>query len=178
MRKGFTLIELLVVVLIIGILAAIALPQYTKSVERSRAANAVVWIKAAADSLQRYAFENPDAGSFMYQINADGSSSGSADSLDITLPAAVGGYEWCEVRFKFDDATASSALCHKSKYDIGIDIFTDGYAYPYCASNGDPDGDAMCKGLGYSVASPYSDTLRHCLGDADHGINGGCWVQK
>ena len=51
---GFTLIELLVVVLIIGILAAIALPQYEKAVERSRAAEALTMVSAIAKANDVY----------------------------------------------------------------------------------------------------------------------------
>ncbi|WP_428897848.1 type IV pilin protein [Parelusimicrobium proximum] len=58
MKKGFTLIELLVVVLIIAILAAVALPQYTKAVDKSRAAEALVNMKALHGAAHRYYLAN------------------------------------------------------------------------------------------------------------------------
>lgn len=52
-RQGFTLIELLVVVLIMGILASVAMPQYFKSVEKSRAAEATSVLSGIASSQER-----------------------------------------------------------------------------------------------------------------------------
>ena len=58
--KGFTLIELLVVVLIVGVLSAVALPQYARVVEKARATEAMVNAKAITDAIQRHLQEFPD----------------------------------------------------------------------------------------------------------------------
>lgn len=57
-RSAFTLIELLIVVAIIGILAAIAVPNFLNAQMRARIANAVSDMKALDTSLEMYRMDN------------------------------------------------------------------------------------------------------------------------
>jgi prepilin-type N-terminal cleavage/methylation domain-containing protein len=72
-KKAFTLIEVLVVVLIIGILAAIALPQYQLAVAKARMSEGLLVLKSIKQATDRYQLiTDKVAPSFEY--------------LDITLP--------------------------------------------------------------------------------------------
>ena len=53
-KLGFTLLELLVVVLIIGILTSIALPQYNKAVEKSKATQGITLLKTLGQAADLY----------------------------------------------------------------------------------------------------------------------------
>ena len=111
MKKGFTLIELLVVVLIIGILAAIALPQYQKAVEKSKAAQAFAMIRTVAAAQEAYHMAN---GSYATKF----------DELAVDIPWTgntkwfAGSSKWTDVR---SNADWSLQLYHEGIGD-GISI--------------------------------------------------------
>ena len=57
-NRGFTLIEIIIVVVILGILAALALPQYLKTVERSRGSEAIIHLGTIRTGEMNYYAEN------------------------------------------------------------------------------------------------------------------------
>ena len=110
--KGFTLIELLVVVLIIGILASVALPQYQKAVWKSRFSEAFITAGALDKSVQ------------LYNLSYDGSQNGetlTANDLDIdvftnmTLTNVNGGQYYCS-KYMCYQVRCLQAYCDWSGY--------------------------------------------------------------
>ena len=109
MKRGFTLIELLVVVLIIGILSAVALPQYTKTVKKARAAEALILLRAVHDSQERYKMENGDYAS-------------SLEDLDVVIPSSTKNWD---VELTKGSGVATGTYLHGKDSMEGITVGND-----------------------------------------------------
>jgi len=77
-NSGFNIIELVVVVVIIGILSALAIPQYTKTVERSRQTEALTNLAAIRGAQTRH-----------YLENGNYTNSTTSAALDIDIPTGT-----------------------------------------------------------------------------------------
>ena len=117
--KGFTLIELVVVVIIIGILAAIALPRHSKTVEKSKMAEATSMLGVIREAQMRYLIE--------YDEYAD-----DFDFLDLEEGTETGKYFTFEV-FGDPDAVpyndVDEVIAQATRYGEGVG---GGFEPDYC----------------------------------------------
>ncbi len=150
MNKGFTLIELLVVVLIIGILAAIALPQYQKAVERSRMAEAVQVLGDLATAQSIYYMQ--------HNVFAEGFSELNEGDINIADPSQEG--KW---RFDVQGGTPmATAVAHRSggKYadsTLAIWVWEDGRVEKLCEY--DADNETQEEFCDMAVAMGYTKRM-------------------
>ena len=140
--KGFTLIEMLVVVLIIGILAGIALPQYTSAVRKARVAEAKIALRAIIDATDRYylARDAADVTVQLKEIDIDVQTD--TNNWDFTIDECV--YEgcWAIAEPKWENGWHIAYV--SSSYDGGGWVGNGKFlCYAYSAK-----GAKICKSLG------------------------------
>ena len=140
-RRAFTLIELLVVVLIIGILAAVAVPQYQKAVFKSRMAEAFTNLKALANAV--HVCELAHNGKVSAE---DGNPCRSVDNLDVELGESWGdsfstdSFDYIVDRGGLDDLD-TVAIAKSLKYDVCLCLHDDGSMA--VSAGGDCGGDTV-----------------------------------
>ncbi len=88
-KSGFTLIELLVVAIIMSVLTSIALPQYRRSMDRSKAAEAMQMLPALFEARERWVIENQCKWSGGAITSCDNSATFTPKKLDIETNGTV-----------------------------------------------------------------------------------------
>lgn len=134
-QAGFTLVELVVVVLIIGILGAVMIPGYTKSVESAKADDAAAIVQMIGQSNRMFRLDNNNYvtnGILQDSCNSVACTAGSFDRCQLSACNYMGSRQWDGLAFVFQAGRTVN-----------------------CGISGAPNGIACAK-RAPSARSPYS----------------------
>ena len=151
-KKGFTLLEMLVVVLIIGILAGIAIPQYQMAVTKAKVASILPIMRRWKDALTEYKLQHGDYG------NDDDGYPDGAD-LGVNWPS-----DWA------NGECGEAIECRNDYWEI-CSANDEGTGYVYCLRILDDQGSSFWIML-YQADDPNEENFRNkivCIGDGDKG---------
>lgn len=112
-NNGFTLVELMTVVIIIGILATIALPQFSKQTDKARSSRSQSELSAIKTVIEVWA-QDPEKGKSRYPSTTD----------ELKKALSDGGYEWDNLKDPWDNGYGYFSSADKKSYKLatkGVD---------------------------------------------------------
>ena len=167
MKNGFTLLQMLIVVLIIGILAAVALPKYQLAVDQSRWSTMLPGSKALKDAQER-----------MWMLTS--SYTNLADSLDTAVPGTRDGNEIFSGAITYTLFNAQHACLvsarHSNLPGVALDMYLSGSKnFPnetHCEALASSDrANRLCEQIGQGmILGQQGDYNVYVVDGSGHGV--------